>query len=266
MKHVFTFDSSANGNHGGKKTFSLAIIIFCSCYTVNSVIKCLVHTPIAFFRGEQRNYTVLLYVLKAFLIVWASDIRKESRDRKPKYKKRMYKILHILYLESTLAKKKRGSWICIPTSQKLPWDPQHSDRAKAVPDDAFCMKGQLAVLKDETKCANIKPWYDYCFWTEHHYFGWLYIQVSNFITFLGTISRILLCLIYISLNKLSATIFSTSCLCLFFLNSTNKCSLTLSSLVILDFTFTLHFEDYKTYTSALHDRFQETNLICLFLT
>lgn len=36
--------------------------------------KHLAYTILAFFRGEQRNYTVLLYLLKAFLIVWATNM------------------------------------------------------------------------------------------------------------------------------------------------------------------------------------------------
>lgn len=88
---------------------------------------------------------------------------------------------YIFCIEKAHWQRKKSSSICIPTSQKLPWDPQCSERAEAAPDDACCAVGQAAVLKDEAKYVNIKSRYDYCLWTEHHYFGWVHRQISSFI-------------------------------------------------------------------------------------
>lgn len=73
-----------------------------------------------------------------------------------------------------LWQRSKNSSVCIPTSQKLPWDPQSSEKAEAAPDDAYWIKGQFAVLKGEAKYVNIKSRYDYYLWTEHRYFGWKY--------------------------------------------------------------------------------------------
>lgn len=82
----------------------------------------------------------------------------------------MYKIVHIVYLENILAKNKGGS-VCIPPSQKLPWDLQCSEKAEEALEDAHWIKGQLAVLKDETKSVNINFRSDFCLWTEHRALG-----------------------------------------------------------------------------------------------
>lgn len=95
---------------------------------------------------------------------------------------RKYEIVHIFCSESTLQTRK-SSCVCIPTSQKFPWDPQCSERAETSPDDDWCIKGQFAVLKDEAKYMNINSRSDYCFLTEHHYFGWMYIKISYYYLF-----------------------------------------------------------------------------------